>query len=64
MLHVPVFRASVRTPNGYVILPDTELPYDQYHEWATRLGVETGFVQRFTTYCLRRATGNAINGES
>ncbi|KAL9127453.1 MAG: hypothetical protein Q9217_003670 [Psora testacea] len=63
ILGVPVFRASVRTPNGYVISPDRELPYDQYHEWATRLAEETGFVQRFTTYCLRRATGNAINDD-
>ena len=63
ILNVPVFRASVRTSDGYVISPDKELLYDQYHEWATRLGEETGFVQRFTTYCLRRATGNAINGE-
>ena len=33
-------------------------------EAGTTLGVEeTGFAQVFTTYCLRRATGNAINGE-
>ena len=28
-----------------------------------RLGEEIGFVQDLTAYCLRRATGNAVNGE-
>ena len=40
------------------------LPYGRYQEWVKRLGEETGFVQVLTTYCLRRATGNAINGKS
>lgn len=64
ILDMPVFRASVRAPEGCAISPDKELSYEQYHDWITRLGEETGFVKRFTTYCLRRATGNAINGKS
>ena len=63
-LDVPVFRLPVQTTQGFQISPDTALPYDKYHDWVKRLGEETGFVQVFTTYCIRRATGNAINGES
>jgi Protein of unknown function (DUF3435) len=63
MQDVPVFRVPVQTPKGSGTSPDTALPYEKYHEWVKRLGEETGFVQVFTTYCLRRATGNAINGK-
>jgi hypothetical protein len=51
----PVFLA----PNS----PDKALPYAMYHRWLKRLGVETGFAQVLTTYCLRRGTGNAVNGK-
>ena len=64
ILDVPLFRAPVQSSRGCAIAADTALSYDKYHEWIKRLGEETGFVQVFTTYCLRRATGNAINGES
>ena len=53
----------MQTARGCATSADTVLSYDKYHEWIKRLGEETGFVQVFTTYCLRRATGNAINGE-
>ena len=39
------------------------LSYGRYQGWVKRLGEETGFVQVLTTYCLRRAAGNAINGK-
>ena len=52
----PVFLA----PNS----PDKALTYAMYHQWLKRLGVETGFAQVLTTYCLRRGTGNAVNGNS
>ena len=39
------------------------LPYHLYQGWVKRLGEETGFVKVLTTYCLRRAAGNAINGK-
>ena len=64
ILDVPLFRAPVQTSRRYATSADTALSYEKYHEWIKRLGEETGFVQVFTTYCLRRATGNAINGES
>ena len=63
-MDVPVFRAPVQTSNGMRTSPNEALSYGRYHEWVKRLGEETGFVQVFTTYCLRRATGNAINGET
>ena len=62
-LNVPLFRAPVKTSRGCATSAETALSYDKYHEWIKRLGEETGFVQVFTTYCLRRPTGNAINGE-
>jgi Protein of unknown function (DUF3435) len=63
IVDVPVFHAPVRTGDGMRTSPDETLSYGRYHEWVKRLGEETGFVQVLTTYCLRRATGNAINGE-
>lgn len=63
-MDVLVFRAPVQTSDGIRTSPDEALSYGKYHEWVKRLGEETGFVQVLTTYCLRRATGNAINGES
>ena len=63
VLDRPVFRRSIKTADGNVISPDQELPYSTYHAWVKRLGYETGFPQVMTTYCLRRAEGNAINGE-
>ena len=59
LLHRPLFVAPEKATNS----PDKALSYAQYHRWLTRLGAETGFVQILTTYCLRRATGNAVNGE-
>jgi len=64
MLDVPVFRGPEQTTQGFRTSPDEALIYGKYHDWVKRLGEETGFVQVMTTYCLRRATGNAINGES
>lgn len=64
IMDVPVFHAPGQTGKGMPTSLDEALPYSKYHEWVKRLGEETGFVQVLTTYCLRRATGNAINGES
>ena len=61
--HVPLFRTPVRAAAGVETSPDAALPYSKYHEWVKRLGTETGFAQILTTYCLRRASGNAINGK-
>ncbi len=63
ILDVPVFRLLNPTEQGNDEKSDGALPYSQYQNWVKRLGEETGFVQVLTTYCLRRAAGNAINGE-
>ena len=62
MRNIPLFRRSVRTKDGVQILPDQALPYSTYHPSLTRLGFATGFSEITTTYCLRRATANAVNG--
>ena len=62
-MDMPVFRAPVQIIKGTRISPDEALTYSQYHEWVKRLGEATGFVHVLTTYCLRRAKGNAINGK-
>ena len=57
----PLFLNPTSTTGAPSSLP---LEYGRYHPWIKRLGEETGFVQVLTAYCLRRATGNAINGKS
>ena len=59
----PLFRPSIQTEDGIQIASDSALPYHKYHPWVKQLGMKTGFLQVMTTYCLRRAEGNAINGE-
>ena len=59
----PVFRTSSFTDGKDRTELCAPLPYGQYQKWVKRLGEETGFVQVLTTYCLRRAAGNAINGK-
>ena len=60
---MPVFHASRSPEREKDKEPREPLPYGRYQEWVKRLGEETGFVQVLTTYCLRRAAGNAINGK-
>ena len=64
MMDIPIFHSPSRFVEASGCTPDEALPYGKYHEWVRRLGNETGFPQVLTTYCLRRATGNAINGDS
>ncbi|KAL9613096.1 MAG: hypothetical protein Q9167_002353 [Letrouitia subvulpina] len=59
----PVFCTSVSPDREKGQERREALPYGRYHEWVKRLGEETGFVQVLTTYCLRRAAGNAINDD-
>ncbi|KAL9040656.1 MAG: hypothetical protein Q9214_004396 [Letrouitia sp. 1 TL-2023] len=59
----PVFRTSSSPGRGKGQQLYEALPYGRYQEWVKRLGEETGFVQVLTTYCLRRAAGNAINDD-
>lgn len=59
----PLFRASNNPGRRKDPEPCKALSYGKYQGWVKRLGQETGFVQVLTTYCLRRAAGNAINGK-
>ena len=43
--------------------PLFRMTYEQLNHFLKRLGIETGFVQIFTSYCIRRASGNAVNGK-
>jgi hypothetical protein len=61
MANIPVFRKSVRTPYGWQISPDQQLPYTTFLKWMKRLGVLTGFPQITRPYCLRYGAGNAFN---
>jgi hypothetical protein len=64
MANVPVFRKSIRTPYGWQISPDQQLPYTTLLKWMKRLGVLTGFPQITRPYCLRYGAGNAFNQSS
>lgn len=62
MLDVPIFRRAIATKEGVKTSPDRALTYNVYQAWVKRLGEALGYLQTLTTYCLRRALGNAING--
>ena len=64
MLDVPIFRRVCATKDGVKTSPDKVLPYNVFQGWIKRLGEALGYLQTLTTYCLRRALGNAINGTS
>ncbi|KIW36296.1 hypothetical protein, variant 3 [Exophiala oligosperma] len=63
MLNVPFFRRAVATKEGVKTSPDKALTYNVYQAWVKRLGEALGYLQTLTTYCLRRALGNAINDD-
>ncbi|KAJ9609280.1 hypothetical protein H2204_015587 [Knufia peltigerae] len=63
MLDVPIFRRAIATKEGVETSPDRALTYNVYQAWVKRLGEALGYLQTLTTYCLRRALGNAINDD-
>jgi Protein of unknown function (DUF3435) len=60
---IPIFRAPIRVNGLGGVSPDQALTYGTYHPWLRQAGIGLGLPQILTTYCLRRATGNAINGK-
>ena len=62
MLDVPIFRRVCATKDGIQTSPDKSLPYNVFQGSIKRLGEALGYLQTLTSYCLRRALGNAING--
>jgi hypothetical protein len=63
MLKTPIFRQVERTADGYVISCKKPLLYSNFNDCLDRLGVATGFEQKLTSYCFRRGTANAVDGE-
>jgi hypothetical protein len=63
-LKVPVFRQAVRTADGFQTSEHKALRYSTYAYYLDRLGWEAGFEQKLTSYCARRCTGNAVDGQS
>ncbi|KAJ9607050.1 hypothetical protein H2200_008122 [Cladophialophora chaetospira] len=63
MLDVPIFRRACATKDGIQTSPDKSLPYNIFQGSIKRLGEALGYVQTLTSYCLRRALGNAINDD-
>ena len=62
--NVSMFCESEQITQKFRTSFDETLIYGKYHDWVKRLKKKTGFVQITTTYCLRRAIENAINGKS
>jgi hypothetical protein len=63
-LKVPIFRQAVQTPDGLVASERKALRYPAFMFYIDRLGWAAGFAQTLTSYCFRRGTGNAVDGES
>jgi hypothetical protein len=57
----PVFRRSVRTVT-WVKSQTEPMTYATYCSYIDRLGKNTGFEEKLTTYCFCRGTANAIDG--
>lgn len=61
----PIFRQAVVASNGTVQTSPTEaLRYHTYLYYLQRLGLTTGFMQILNPYCIRRGSGEAVEGES
>jgi uncharacterized protein DUF3435 len=58
----PIFRRPIIDKAGVHTSKNLPLTHGMYHSWVKRLGEALGYLQTMTTYCLRRALGNAING--
>jgi hypothetical protein len=60
----PIFRQAVSTSDGTVRTSDTEaLRYHTYFYYLQRLGLVTGFVQILNPYCIRRGSGEGVEGK-
>jgi hypothetical protein len=58
----PIFRRSVCSVNGWVKSKTEPMTYSTYTFYIDRLGKDTGFEDKLTSYCFRRGTANAIDG--
>ena len=63
MLDIPVFRQPMRCVDGTrKTSPTDPLRSSTTNDYLKRLGLLTGFEQSLTHYCVRRGTGNAVDG--
>ena len=62
-LKQPIFRQAVRTGDGFSILFYKTLTYPTFNYYIQRLGCATGFEEKLSLYCIRRGTGNAVDGK-
>ncbi|RFU29061.1 hypothetical protein B7463_g7279, partial [Scytalidium lignicola] len=58
----PVFCRSALTVNGWVKSKTEPMTYQTYAFYINRLGRDTGFEDKLTSYCFRRGTANALDG--
>ncbi|KAI9877636.1 MAG: hypothetical protein M1830_003251 [Pleopsidium flavum] len=62
MLKKPVFCLAVGTVDGFRTSYNKPLRYSTFHYYIQRLGLKTGFEEDLSAYCIRRGSGNAIDG--
>lgn len=58
----PIFQRSVCSVNGWVKSKTEPMTYSTYAFYIDRLGKDTGFEDKLTSYCFRRGTANAVDG--
>jgi len=61
-LKTPIFRQAERTPTGIETSETKALRYHTHLYYLQRLGLATGFLQILTSYCIRRGSGEAVEG--
>lgn len=61
-LKTPIFRRSVRTASGWVKSDTEPMKYATYAFYLDRIGSGVGSEEKWTSYCMRRGTSNAILG--
>lgn len=59
----PIFRQATASATGCCTSPSKALRYHVFNGYLKRLGRSAGFEQVLTAYCIRRGTGNAVDGE-
>lgn len=60
---IPIFRQAVHSARGSRTSAQKAMRYHVFNDYLQRLGRSTGFRQILTAYCVRRGTGNAMDGE-
>lgn len=62
-LNKPIIRQAVPTTNGIQTSDDKPLTYNTYLKYLQRLSKLVGFPQLLTPYCLRRGSGESVEGK-